>query len=45
MRDGIGPAFVAGLLPRAACSRAGDEAVDHAKIAVKFAVGLVSWSW
>ncbi len=40
MRDGIGTAFVAGLL-LVGVLEAGDDAVDHAKVAVKFAVGLV----
>ena len=40
MRDGIGTAFVTGLL-LVGVLEAGDTAVDHAKIAVKFAIGLV----
>lgn len=40
MRDGIGTAFVAGLL-LVGVLEAGDAAVDNAKIGVKFAVGLV----
>jgi hypothetical protein len=40
MRDGIGTAFVAGLL-LVGVLEAGDGPVDHAKIAVKFAIGLV----
>jgi len=40
MRDGIGTAFVAGLL-LVGVLEAGDEKVDNAKIAVKFAIGLV----
>ena len=40
MRDGIGTAFVAGLL-LVGVLEAGDDPVNHAKIAVKFAVGLV----
>ena len=39
MRDGIGTAFVTGLL-LVGVLEAGDTAVDHAKIAVKFAVAL-----
>ena len=39
MRDGIGTAFVAGLL-LVGVLEAGDSP-DHAKIGVKFAVGLV----
>ena len=40
MRDGIGTAFVAGLL-LVGVLEAGDDPVNHAKIAVKFAIGLV----
>jgi heme A synthase len=40
MRDGAGTAFVAGLL-LVGVLEGGDEEVNHAKIAVKFAVGLV----
>jgi heme A synthase len=40
MRDGAGTAFLAGLL-LVGVLEAGDTAVDHAKIAVKFAIGLV----
>ena len=40
MRDGIGTAFLAGLL-LVGVLEAGDGPVDHAKIAVKFAIGLV----
>lgn len=40
MRDGAGTAFVAGLL-LVGILEAGDGPVDHAKIGVKFAVGLV----
>jgi hypothetical protein len=40
MRDGIGTAFVAGLL-LVGVLEAGDESVDHAKVGVKFAIGLV----
>jgi hypothetical protein len=40
MRDGAGTAFLAGLL-LVGVLEAGDGAVDHAKIGVKFAVGLV----
>lgn len=40
MRDGVGTAFVAGLL-LVGVLEAGDAAVDNAKIGVKFAVGLV----
>lgn len=40
MRDGIGTAFLAGLL-LVGVLEAGDDPVNHAKIAVKFAVGLV----
>ncbi|MCW2794099.1 MAG: hypothetical protein JWO76_3197 [Nocardioides sp.] len=40
MRDGIGTAFLAGLL-LVGVLEAGDAGVDHAKVGVKFAVGLV----
>ena len=40
MRDGGGTAFVTGLL-LVGVLEAGDGDVDHAKIGVKFAVGLV----
>ena len=40
MRDGIGTAFLTGLL-LVGVLEAGDTAVDHTKIAVKFAVALV----
>lgn len=40
MRDGSGTAFLAGLL-LVGVLEAGDGDVDHAKIGVKFAVGLV----
>jgi hypothetical protein len=40
MRDGIGTAFVTGLL-LVGVLESGDTEVDHAKIAVKFAVALV----
>ena len=40
MRDGIGTAFLAGLL-LVGVLEAGDDPVNHAKVAVKFAVGLV----
>ncbi len=40
MRDGIGTAFVAGL-GLVGVLEAGDEDVNHAKIAVKFGIGLV----
>ena len=40
MRDGIGTAFVAGLL-LVGVLEAGDDEVDHAKVGVKFAIGLV----
>lgn len=40
MRDGSGAAFVAGLL-LVGVLEAGDDSVDHAKIAVKFAIALV----
>jgi hypothetical protein len=39
MRDGAGTAFVAGLL-LVGVLEAGDEPVDHAKIAVKSLIGL-----
>ncbi len=40
MRDGAGTAFLAGLL-LVGVLEAGDGDVNHAKIGVKFAVGLV----
>ena len=40
MRDGIGTAFLAGLF-LVGVLEAGDDPVDHTKIAVKFAIGLV----
>jgi hypothetical protein len=40
MRDGIGMAFLAGMF-LVGVLEAGDDPVDHAKIAVKFAIGLV----
>ena len=40
MRDGSGTAFLAGLL-LVGVLEAGDASVDHAKVAVKFAIGLV----
>jgi hypothetical protein len=40
MRDGIGTAFVAGLA-LVGVLEAGDDPVNHAKIGVKFAIGLV----
>jgi hypothetical protein len=40
MRDGIGTAFVAGLL-LVGVLEAGDTEVNQAKVAVKFAIGLV----
>ena len=40
MRDGIGTAFLAGIF-LVGVHEAGDDAVDHTKIAVKFAIGLV----
>ena len=40
MRDGIGTAFVAGLL-LVGVLEAGDDPINHAKVAVKFAIGLV----
>ena len=40
MRDGIGSAFVFGLL-LVGVLEAGDDPVNHTKIAVKFAIGLV----
>lgn len=40
MRDGAGTAFLAGLL-LVGVLEAGDGDVDHAKIGVKFAIGLV----
>ncbi|PVG84739.1 hypothetical protein DDE18_03840 [Nocardioides gansuensis] len=40
MRDGAGTAFLAGLL-LVGVLEAGDEPVNHAKIGMKFAIGLV----
>jgi peptidoglycan/LPS O-acetylase OafA/YrhL len=40
MRDGVGLAFLAGLL-LVGVLEGGDEPVDHVKVAVKFGVGLV----
>ncbi|UUZ57982.1 hypothetical protein [Nocardioides sp. B-3] len=40
MRDGVGTAFPAGLLLVGALE-SGDDPVNHAKIGVKFAIGLV----
>ena len=40
MRDGIGTAFLAGIF-LVGVLEADDDPVDHAKIAVKFAIGLV----
>ena len=40
MRDGIGTAFVAGLL-LVGVLEADDDSVNHAKVGVKFAIGLV----
>lgn len=40
MRDGAGLAFLAGLL-LVGVLEAGDDAVNHAKVGVKFAIGLV----
>ncbi|MEZ5091462.1 hypothetical protein [Nocardioides sp.] len=40
MRDGIGLAFLAGLF-LVGVLESGDEDVNHAKIAVKFTIGLV----
>lgn len=40
MRDGVGTAFLAGLL-LVGVLEAGDDPVNHAKIGVKFAIGLV----
>ncbi|WP_322921234.1 hypothetical protein [Nocardioides renjunii] len=40
MRDGAGTAFLAGLL-LVGVLEAGDTDVDHAKIGVKFGIGLV----
>lgn len=40
MRDGVGTAFVTGLL-LVGVLESGDGAVDHVKIGVKFAVGIV----
>lgn len=40
MRDGVGTAFLAGL-GLVGVLEAGDDDVNHAKIGVKFAIGLV----
>ena len=40
MRDGVGTAFLAGLL-LVGVLESGDDPVSHAKIGVKFAIGLV----
>ncbi|MGZ5404498.1 MAG: hypothetical protein ACXWDL_07590 [Nocardioides sp.] len=40
MRDGAGTAFLAGLL-LVGVLEAGDASVDHVKVGVKFAIGLV----
>lgn len=40
MRDGIGTAFLAGLL-LVGVLEAGDAPVNHAKVGLKFAIGLV----
>jgi hypothetical protein len=40
MRDGVGSAFLAGLF-LVGILEADDDPVDHTKIAVKFAIGLV----
>ena len=40
MRDGAGTAFLAGLL-LVGVLEAGEPPVDHAKVGVKFAIGLV----
>ena len=40
MRDGVGLAFLAGLL-LVGVLESGDDPVNHAKIGVKFAIGLV----
>lgn len=40
MRDGVGTAFVAGLA-LVGVLESGDDAVNHAKIAVKLLIGLV----
>lgn len=40
MRDGVGTAFLAGLL-LVGVLEAGDDPVNHAKIGVKFVIGLV----
>lgn len=40
MRDGIGTAFLAGLL-LVGVLESGDAPVDHAKVGLKFAIGLV----
>lgn len=41
MRDGIGTAFVAGLLLVGVLEASDGPGPDHAKIAVKFVIGLV----
>ena len=40
MRDGVGTAFLAGLL-LVGVLESGDDPVNHAKIGVKFTIGLV----
>ena len=40
MRDGVGTAFLAGLL-LVGVLESGDDPINHAKIGVKFAIGLV----
>lgn len=40
MRDGVGTAFLAGLA-LVGVLEAGDDPVNHAKVAVKFGIGLV----
>ena len=40
MRDGVGTAFLAGLL-LVGVLESGDDPVNHVKIGVKFAIGLV----
>ncbi|WP_370290737.1 hypothetical protein [Nocardioides sp.] len=40
MRDGVGTAFIAGLA-LVGVLEAGDEEVNHAKIGVKFTIGLI----
>lgn len=40
MRDGVGTAFLAGLA-LVGVLEAGDDPVNHAKVGVKFAIGLV----